>query len=246
MNMLSLVLLLSSLTLKTIQDPIEHLIESDVLGYSLRYWVHVPNGYDESPLPVLYVTDGDGYMGSGDMATTSWKLIDENKVSPHIIVFVSPIDPSNTSINRRNSQFLCNPEYLKFYKQELIPRVDQDYNTIGSRDGRGILGLSFGGLNAMYFALYGSDTFQKIGIQSPAPHPCPTIYNDFEKAGRLPLDIFLSTGTVNDKARDTRRFKSVLEHNGYNFKYIEVSEGHNWKNWKPLLDDVLIYFYGVW
>lgn len=220
----------------------EHIIKSNILGYSIRYWVHVPEGA-EGDLPVLYVTDGKSYKESGGIVEISESLIQRNVIQSHIIVMVDAFDPIKSSLNRRNSQFLCNPDYVRFYRDELIPAIDNRYHTTKSRKGRAILGLSFGGLNSMYFALHANDIFGKIGIQSPAPHPCPDIYTDFEEADKLPIDIFLSTGTVNDKARDTRRLKSILDRKGYSFKYMEVAEGHNWRNWRPLLDDVLIYFY---
>ncbi|MEP5610688.1 MAG: alpha/beta hydrolase-fold protein, partial [Cyclobacteriaceae bacterium] len=170
----------------------EHVIKSTILGYSLKYWIHVPEN-TTGPLPVLYVTDGNGYLGNG-LVDVSKGLIKEGKINPHIIVMVSAIDPNNRSINRRNSQFLCNPKYVRFYKEELIPEIDRNNPTINGAEGRGILGLSFGGLNAMYFAIQANDTFKNIGIQSPAPHPCPSIYDDFQSSPRLPLNIFLSTG----------------------------------------------------
>ncbi len=220
----------------------ERIISSEVLGYKLKYWVHVPDGVTEA-MPVLYVTDGNGYKRNG-LVETSNSLVKRGKVDPHIIVMVSAVDPDNSSLNRRNSQFLCNPNYVRFYKEELIPEIDRRYNTIKEQKGRGILGLSFGGLNAMYFAIQGSDTFRNIGIQSPAPHPCPSIYDDFKKSPKLPINIFLSTGTVNDKATATREFKDILVEKGYEFIYLEVAEGHNWKNWRPMLGDILITFYG--
>ncbi len=221
----------------------EHIIESKILGYKVRYWVHQPKGV-QSELPVLFVTDGKWYMESGKLAAVSETLVGDNKVNPHIIVFVDAFDPDNPSRNRRNSQFLCNPDYVSFYKQELIPKIESTYPVQRNRSSRAILGLSFGGLNSMYFALNAHDAFMKFGIQSPAPHPCPDIFNQFENAEKLPIDIFLSTGTVNDKARDTRRLKRILEKKHYEFEYLEVPEGHNWRNWQPMLDDILIYFYG--
>lgn len=240
MRLLAISLLFSfcqnSLALET------RIIKSKVLGYNLRYWVHVPKDNSE-PLPVLYVTDGKWYKEGGGIIETSIELINKKQVEPHIIVLVDAFNPDNPGDNRRNNQFLCNPDYVEFYKRELIPEIDTNYKTIKSREARAMLGLSFGGLNSMYFALHANDVFSKIGIQSPAPHPCPDIYDDFEKAGKLDLDIFLSTGTVNDKATATRRLKKILDAQGYDFKYIEVAEGHNWKNWKPMLDDILFYFY---
>ena len=238
----SLILILLFLASSQLLAIDERIIKSEVLGYNLKYWVYVPDGAD-GPMQVLYVTDGNGYKKNG-LVEASKSLVKQGKIDPHIIVMVSAVDPDNPSRNRRNSQFLCNQDYVRFYKEELIPEIDGRYKTIRDQKGRGILGLSFGGLNAMYFAIQANDTFRNIGIQSPAPHPCPSIYDDFRNSPKLPINIFLSTGTVNDKATATRRFKKVLEDKGYEFTYLEVAEGHNWRNWRPMLGDILLSFYG--
>jgi enterochelin esterase-like enzyme len=31
---------------------------------------------------------------------------------------------------------------------------------------------------------------------------------------------------------------------GYDMKFIQKNAGHNWDNWRPLIDDVLLFFYG--
>jgi len=236
-------LLLAATTLP--EKSSEHIIASSHLGYEVRYWVHVPVGHEGEQLPVLYVTDGKWYDESGEILEKSRDLMLDGKVIPHVIVLVDAFDPRDASKNRRNQQFLCNPDYVSFYREELVPEVQKRYKTSRSREDTGLLGLSFGGLNSMYFALHAHDTFGKIGIQSPAPHPCPDIYSDFEKTEKLPLSIYLSTGTVRDKARESRRLKEILERKGYELAYKEVPEGHNWKNWKPLIDDGLVYFYGI-
>ncbi len=222
----------------------QQIISSSILNYDLRYWVHVPEGYEDQALPVLYVTDGKWYREGGKLLKTSSELIESGKVSPHIIVLVDAFDPHNAAVNRRNSQFLCNPKYVQFYLDELIPAVEKNFNVLSGKDNRAILGLSFGGLNSMYFTAHAGDHFGKVGIQSPAPHPCPDVYDAIDEATELPLQIFLSTGTVNDKARESRRLKAILEKKDLELSYIEVAEGHNWHNWKPLLDDVLLFFYG--
>lgn len=236
------VLLISVLISSRLLAVEEYIIKSEVLDYNLKYWVHVPENKDQF-MPVLYLTDGNGYKRNG-IVSISKSLVKEGRVVPHIIVMVSAVNPDNPSQNRRNSQFLCNLRYVQFYQDELIPEIDQRYKTIQRPEGRAICGLSFGGLNAMYFAIQAPNTFGHIGIQSPAPHPCPSIYDDFKNAPKLPINIFLSTGTVNDKATATRRFKKILDQKGYEFTYLEVAEGHNWKNWRPMLDDILISFFG--
>lgn len=220
-------------------------ISSEALDYDLQYWVQTPKGYDENKsYPTLYVTDGHGYKNDGKMPEIVDRLIANGKIQPIIIIFVDPRDPDNLQKNRRNYEFLCNPKYVEFYKQELIPTIDQKFSTDASQKTRGVLGLSFGGLNSLYFGAFAHDVFGKIGVFSPAPHPCPEIYDEYQFRFTMPVDIFLSTGTKKDKEAATRKFREILKGRGYEFKYVEVPEGHNWRNWGPLIDDVLVYFYG--
>ena len=221
-------------------------ITSKVLGYDLRYRVYTPPGYqNEENLPVIYLTDGQWYISEGEMPKIMDELILSKTIQPVIAIFVDNRDPHNLSDNRRNSQFLGNDDYVKFYQTEFVPFIDKEYKTSGKQADRAIMGLSFGALNATYFGAKASGTFHMLGIQSPALHPVPNIYSMYSNQEVLPLKIFLSTGTKNDTEGPARKLRKTLEDSGYDFKYIEVPEGHNWRNWKPLLDDTLIYFFGA-
>lgn len=221
-------------------------ISSDILGYDLQYRVYVPeNVASLSDLPVLFVTDGPGYISGGRMPRVLSRQIESGEIHPIVGVFVDARDPDNLRNNRRNSQFLCNEDYLRFYKNELIPQIEATYPVSRSREHRGILGISFGGTNAACFGLFGYDTFSLIGMQSPANHPVEGLLLAYEQVQLLPLKMYLSTGRPNDNTSANRRFRDVLQKKGYEMEYREVSEGHNWDNWRPLIDDVLQYFYGV-
>lgn len=221
------------------------IIKSEILGYNLQYRVYLPKVDKLSSLPVLYLTDGQWYEGEGDMSAILDELIATKKIRPLLVVLIDNRNPNNLKENRRNSQFLCNEEYVKFIASELVPLIDANYPTEMNRTSRAMMGLSFGGLNAAFVGLNASETFGMIGMQSPALHPCPDIYTRYETTDRLPLKIFMSTGSSNDTETGTRKLKKILEAKQYPMKYMEVNEGHNWRNWKPLLDDVLIYFFGI-
>ena len=61
------------------------------------------------------------------------------------------------------------------------------------------------------------------------------MYNDQKK---LPLKIFLSTGTVKDTEVHARKLKKTLESKGYDFEYIEVDKGHGGSDrWR---DDLVV------
>ncbi|MDA1027669.1 MAG: alpha/beta hydrolase-fold protein [Bacteroidetes bacterium] len=220
-------------------------IRSEVLGYNLQYWVYTPSGYDSlEGLPVLFLSDGAWYIDPGQLPALLDKMIEKREIRPIVAVFLDARIPENTSLNRRNGQFFCNQAFIRFYKEELIPTIDKKYKTSANRMGRTTLGLSFGGLNSACFGLHANDVFYGIGMQSPATHPIRTIHSSYADSSRLPINIFLSSGDRDDNETVTRRLRDILIEKGYPLKYLEVPFAHNWDNWKPLLDDFLLHFYG--
>ena len=221
-------------------------INSVNLGYDLQYRVYLPDNYNSgSSYPVLFLTDGQDYLAGGHMQSILDRLISRGYIKPVIAVFVDSRVPDKLNSNRRFRQFLCNVDYLRFFTDELIPAVEKSYAVVKSRDGRTIMGFSYGGTNAACFGLMGYEIFSGIAMQSPANHVVPKLLPAFQKKERLPLKIFLSTGKPNDNTLDNRKFHGILRDKGYDMKYVEVSKGHNWENWRPLTDEVLIYFYGI-
>lgn len=226
----------------TLSDNIR--IESKKLGYALQYRVYTPNGYDNiENLPALYVTDGQWYLNQGQLHKELDKQIESGAIKPIIAVFIDSQNPDNLRQNRRNQQFFCNTDYANFFKDELVPAISANYKASSNREDRVILGMSFGGLNAACFGVTATETFKGIAMQSPAMHPVPKLYDFYRNSPTKSLNIFFSIGTQNDNTQAGREFKKILEEKNYELSYIEVPYGHSWKNWKPLLDDVLLYFF---
>ena len=174
-------------------------ITSDILGYDLQYRVYLPPEHKSlGALKVLYVTDGQSYIHDGRMPQVLDRLIENRDIEPIVVVFVDPRDPDNPHRNRRNEQFLCNADYFRFYAEELIAAIEDDYSVVSDREGRAILGLSFGATNSACFVLRGHEVFAHFGMQSPANHPIPALLPAFEEMPVLPVDIFLSTGRPDD------------------------------------------------
>ncbi len=220
-------------------------IHSEVLTYDLQYWVYTPAGYDTlRGLPVLYLSDGAWYKDTGNMPAVLDSLISEGLMEPIVAVFLDPRIPGYEHLSRRNAQYFCNADFIRFYKEELIPAIDAAYRTRAERSARSIAGLSFGGLNAACFGLYAHDFMEGIAMQSPATHPVEYIHQAYADSVRLPLRIFMSSGDRQDNEARTRAFRDILQGKEYPMKYIEVPFGHTWDNWGPLQDDLLLYFYG--
>ena len=220
-------------------------IFSDSLGYDLQYRVYEPKGMRRnSELPALYITDGQWYISRGELPALLDREIAAGNIEPVLVVFVDSRNPDNLQQNRRNQQFFCNPRYVDFFTDELLPTIDKEYPSSAMRDDRVILGLSFGGRNSACFGLMAYDSFAGIAMQSPAnSEMMEELRFQYMAQEKLPLKFFMSVGTVNDNTQAGRQFMETLKFQGYDLTYCEVNEGHDWDNWEPLLDDVLYTFF---
>lgn len=165
-------------------------------------------------------------------------------IQPVVAVFVDSRNPNKLRENRRNSQFMCNKLYAMFFANELVPAIQSKFPISPLPSDRVILGLSFGGLNAGCFGLMLPHFFPNIAMQSPASGKHVKVLSEqFNNLDKLPLKIFFSHGTRKDNTKSSRKFHEVLEQKGYDMTYIQVAQSHNWDNWQPLLDDVLVTFF---
>jgi len=215
------------------------------LNYQVQYKVYTPFGYSSlSNLPVIYITDGHEYSDErlGAMINVVDNLIFTGKINPILIVFIDPRDPLNIGNNRRMQEYRANIKYANFVADELVPKIDANYKTNALPNNRAIMGTSLGGWNAAYFGAMRSDKFQLIGIHSPAFDDA--IIQTYKNSGLLPLKVFMSTGVINDTQFQARAMKDIMTQKGYPLLYKEVNEGHSWGNWRALMDEPLIYFFG--
>lgn len=220
-------------------------IASTYLGYDLQYRIYRPADTSaDDKLPSLYVTDGQWYLEQGNFKSVLDTAISAGVIKPVLVVFLDSRNPDSLEENRRNSQFMCSTDFATFFAGELIPAISNSQPVSVLRDDRVIMGLSFGGLNSACFGLMLPKLFAGIAMQSPASGDHVDVVRDlYEQRELLPLRMFLSVGTRNDNTRAVKRFKRTLEDKGYDLTFIKVQEGHNWENWGPLLDDVLLTFF---
>ncbi len=222
-------------------------IYSSHLGYELQYRVYRPaNVAAGSQLPTLYVTDGQMYLAEGNFKAILDEQIGSGKIEPLVVVFVDSRNPDNRAENRRTSEFMCNSKYAGFFANELIPAISGEQPVSTTRDKRVILGFSFGGLNAACFGLALSELFSGIAMQSPASgEHLDVVRGLYEEREALPLKMFISVGSTNDNTGAVKKFDKALEKKGYDVTFIKVRGTHDWKNWTPLIDDVLRTFFAL-
>ena len=238
-------ILQTGVTRGTLSDNFSIVSNASNLNYTVQYKVYTPYGYNElSNLPVIYVTDGHEYSddAKGSMIVVLDNLIFSGQINPVIAVFIDPRNPSDLSQNRRLDEYSANSKFANFVADELVSVIDSNYKTNVNADSRAILGTSRGGWNSAYFGYARNDKFHLIGIHSPAFDE--TIIQNYSNSALMPLKIYMSTGVIYDTQNQARSMKTVLENKGYPLLYKEVNEGHSWGNWRALIDEPLLYFFG--
>lgn len=224
-----------------------YVFDSAEMDYEIQYWVYTPPGHsDTRGMPTLYITDGAWYLSehSGNLPAVLDNLIAHKKMRPIVAVFIDARDPDNPSFNRREAEFKMNPRYARFVAEELVPTIDERYKTSTKPQERGIMGLSFGGLNAAYFGVACTDTFRKVAMQSPALHGNGNIYMAYT-TNEIPFDqqLYITTGTINDTEIQTDQFIDILDLREIPYEYVKVSDGHSMGAWRHQFADILTYFW---
>jgi enterochelin esterase-like enzyme len=227
----------------TLEGPIR--ISSAVLNYDLQYWIYLPESV-ERPLPELYVTDGAGYLASADMVKVLDREIEENNIVPIAVIFLDARDPDDLTENRRYSQFMCKAEYGKFFVGELMPQISRHWTAGDSSTHRGLMGVSFGGINSACFGVMMPGVFQVLIMHSPASAEHLAVVDSlYKERPRHPSSIFISHGGESDNRAAAQRFVQTLQEKGYPVRHISNDGGHDWDNWAPLIDDSLRAFAGT-
>ena len=133
---------------------LEHKVhDSAAMGHEIGYTVYTPPAYEAEPerrFPVLYFLHGAGGSESQDAPDFSRRVgeaIDAGTLPPMLVVFPNAgmsgyRDPVET-----------------FLVEELVPMIDRDYRTIGTRESRVAAGFSMGGSGGTYLAMRHPDLF---------------------------------------------------------------------------------------
>lgn len=235
-----------------------HSAENDM---TRRLYVYTPYGYDHKnkkvKYPVLYLLHGGG--GDEDAWSTLGRtcqildnLIAEGKAEPMIVVM------PNGNPNQYAAQTLGIPvnENVRKYESpfnnytsltaDIVPFIDKNYNTIATRKGRAVAGLSMGGGQSFFIAFNNIATFANVGIFSSgligssaiggkpfvADEVVPGLLSEPQKFNKFDL-IYLSCGEQDGRIDGMIQFRDDLLAKGYNGVHWEQYPGnHEWKVWR--------------
>ena len=235
------------------QESIEHgtldtiFFRSKILQREHLGFVYKPANYSSMKrrLPSLYVTDGGEYITLGNMLNVLDNLIAQKAIEPVVVIFLDPrtdIERSETSMRMRD--YTMSDSFLTFLTKEVRPFILRRYRVRVEASRTGIMGASLGGLIATYASFRYPRTFGLCAAQSPSYWwNDEAMIDSISSNKKKGIKIYVDSGTIKDALGSSRKMASVLEAKGYQYRYAEYPEGHNWVNWRARISHILKFFF---
>ncbi len=221
-------------------------------------WLYVPKQYDgKTPAAFMVFQDGGGQVNEkgGYRATIVLdNLIHKKEIPVMIALFIDPgTVPANDNgqqarSNRSFEYDTVSKQYAEFLEKEMIPEVTKDYKIRNDAAGRGICGISSGGICAFVAAWERPDMFSKVlshvgsftNIQGGDVLP-----GMIRKTERKPIRVWLQDGSNDlDNLHGSwplanQQMAASLKFMRYDFRFDYGDGGHNNKHGAATMPDSL-------
>ena len=232
---------------------------SPALGRRRSYLIYLPPGYSAAAargtrFPVLYFLHGSpGWpslvLNAGHLGVDADVLLHQHRIRPFLIVMP----------DGRNGTFRSDTEWAdtrhgsyEGFVLDVVRAVDSRWSTIANRSGRAVSGNSEGAYAAINLTLRHLDTFAvaeswsgyvkptvkngpfagepaaRIAANDPAlylPRVAPSLH-------RLPVHMYVYSGTQDHSARQVGDFAKRLRAAGGDVTFSLFPGGHNWRVWR--------------
>ena len=220
---------------------------SEILYGDFLFDVYVPPCMDDRILggyPVVYLLHGQ------DMDIEIWQKMDMSRIIRDTINDEEL--PLFLTVVPQEDQYLLSPSLSGFadaFMTELIPWIDEHYNTAADRRYRAVGGLSRGALWAEKIAFEHADQFSSLAMLS-----MPGSWLDEQSLYFLAekhkpdnlLRIRLDSGNEDRYRQEAAKVSSELTIIGYPYEYYIQPGEHNASYWQSRLSDLFVWFCEGW
>lgn len=236
--------------------------DSPGLGMKRRITVYTPAGYEanaKTRYPVLYLLHGMGgdeeaWISLGRTAQILDNLIAEGKAVPMIVVMPNG-NASQEAAPGESSQGFVKPTFMlpktmegSFEEsfRDIINFVESNYRVKAEKSGRAIAGLSMGGFHACHISRYYPNTFDYIGLFSPAIIPDSNagskVYANIDETLRKQMEngyklYWIGIGKTDFLYKTVADYRAKLDAMKMPYTYRESDGGHIWVNWRIYLSE---------
>jgi S-formylglutathione hydrolase FrmB len=226
----------------------------------VRYCVLLPPGFAADSarrFPIVYHLHGLGGDEQWLLNAGGWDLVEQAREQDRIgeMVIVTPDAGRTFYVNSKDGETL----YEDFFIKEFVPAIEKRYRAGGSRQARGLAGVSMGGYGALRFALKYPRLFSAVAVHSAAlvenfPRDATLMFGRNFRAFGDPLDsaywaetnpltlarsasglsqskIYFDCGLQDDYGFDAgaRRLHEILEQRGIPHEFHLYPGSHSWE-----------------
>ena len=226
----------------------KHTWKSNIFPGTVRdYWVYVPAQYNaKTAACVMVFQDGKRYVDEKRdfrIPVVFDNLIHKGEMPVTIGIFINPGVIRNADGKEyRNRSFeydTLSNQYALFLEREILPEVGKKYNLRKDAAGRGICGISSGGICAFTVAWERPDLFSKVlshvgsftNIRGGDRYP-----GIIRKTPKKDIRVFLQAGKKDlDNAHGNwplanLQMEKALKFKDYDYHFVMGEEGHNGKH----------------
>ena len=235
--------------------------QSPGLEKQRRITIYTPPGYESSQenYPVLYLLHGAGgdeeaWITLGRSTQIMDNLIATGQAKPMIVVMpngnVSQRAAPGEGIRGFYKPAFMIPGTMDGTFEETFPDimsfVEGNYRVKAEKSNRAIAGLSMGGFHSLHISRYYPNTFDYVGLFSPAILPngnvSSKVYQEVDETLKIQMEngyklYWIGIGKTDFLYRNVLVYKEKLESMGMPVSYTESEGGHIWKNWRTYLSD---------
>ncbi|GLB49650.1 esterase [Neptunitalea lumnitzerae] len=232
---------------------------SESLDMNRRLSVYTPPGYENSKndYPVLYLLHGAGgdeeaWLALGRASQILDNLIAEGKVKPMVVVMpngnvIQQAAPGEGVKGYYTPQFMMPKTMEGTFEasfKDIMAFIEANYRIKKGKKNTGIAGLSMGGYHSLHISRYYENTFDYVGLFSPATLPTKDkhsdVYNNIEETLKTQKEnkyqlYWIGIGKEDFLFKNVIDFRNTLDSIGMTYEYHESEGGHEWKNWRDYL-----------
>jgi len=194
---------------------------SRYLNKKMRYHVYLPPDYKKGCNTILYALDGSDYLNFANIDRILDYMIDKREIPSSVAVLVDPDD--------RNTEYTVYEPYCSYVMNELAPAVENEYLSpesgfVRQIPERSVIGVSWGGLTALYLAFKTPFAFGRVLSQSGSFWPKDwLIFGMAEKAAAHTIRFCIQTGTIEDTEEMNDAMVALLKANGQHVNYMKYA-----------------------
>lgn len=141
-------------------------IYSQKMDKTLQAAITLPSNYGESDrhYPVIYLLHGgSGAFSDWHQKVTQPGLVNKMADQYDLIIVTPGVGPASYYFD---SPLMDSVQYESYFIEELIPYIDQNYQTLAQKESRAITGLSMGGHGSIYLSAKHPELFIAAGSMS--------------------------------------------------------------------------------